>query len=85
MEDKYYLFDILASMKALVVNQATMLNEASNDELHKKYITMFKETSDMQKDLFDYAYENKWYVLEEAEATKIDKECKKLCDELNSI
>lgn len=85
MEDKYMLYDILASEKAMVANMATALNEASCDGIYKKYHDMFEDSTKEAKDLFNLAYNKGWYTLEEAETQKIS-ECKsKLEGVLNSL
>ncbi len=84
MNDKYYLFDILASEKNMTVNMAISLNEASCDNIYKKYFAMFKDVSKTAKDLYYFAYNNNWYQLENAESTKISEEINKLEDELEN-
>ncbi len=85
MEEKYYLFDILASEKNLGVNMATAINEASCDYLYKKYISMYKEISELQKDLFNYAYSANYYTLEEADINKINTEIDNMNNEINNL
>lgn len=84
MEEKYYLYDILADEKNITVNMATSLNEASCDHIYKTYMTMFIETSKHAADLFNLAYNKGWYTLEEAEQTKINTAHTQLDDELNN-
>lgn len=82
MEDKNFLTDILESEKNLCVNMATALNEASNETLYKRLFGMFQSISESAKVLFNIAYNNGWYTLEEAKETKINQELTKLQDEL---
>ncbi len=84
MDEKYYLFDLLASEKNMGVNMATAINEASCDYLYKKYMTMYKEVSEMQKDLFNYAYSSNFYTLEEADSKKCQTEVDKMESEMNN-
>lgn len=84
MEDKYYLADVLESLKNMTVNMAIALNEASNESLYKKFFKMFEKISEEAKVLFAIAYLNNWYSLEEATVTKIDQSITKLEKELEN-
>lgn len=82
MESKYILYDVLGSLKSMVVNYAFSLNEASSEFLYKEYKKEFDSYSKLVKDLFNYAYEESWYTLESAQQKKINDEIKKLNQEL---
>lgn len=84
MEEKYYLYDVLASEKAFTVNMATALNEASCDHIYKTYLDMFKTSSEQSKELFNLAYNKNWYELTDAQPSDINAQYNKLNDELNS-
>lgn len=83
MEDKYFLADILESEKNLCSNMTTALNEASNEAMYKRLFGMFQSLSESAKVLFNIAYNNNWYTLEEAKETKITQELTKFEEELN--
>lgn len=83
MECKYILYDVLESLKNMVVNYAIALNEASSESIYKEYKKQFDKLSMMSKELFNYAYEKSWYKLEEVQATKITKEINKMQKEMN--
>lgn len=84
MEDKYIMMDALNTEKNLASNTITALNEASCDPLYKTYFEIFETLSKEAKELFNFAYNNGWYTLEEAQTTKIKKEFDKLNTELGS-
>ncbi len=84
MEEKYYLFDILSSEKAMTVNMATALNESSCDAVYKKYYSMFKSISECSKDLYYIAYNNNWYELEDATKTKLQSAKTKIENEIDN-
>jgi len=73
MNDRDYLNDILESEKNISVNMATFLNEASNEKLYKKIFPMFTEIKDNHRDLYELAFQNGWYQLEEAEQKNINE------------
>ncbi len=85
MEEKYYLFDILANEKQLVANTAIALNEASCDNIHNKYFKILTSLTEIQKDLFAFAFDNNWYQLEDAKESKIQDEITKFEDELENV
>lgn len=84
MSDKYYLNDLLASEKNMVVNMATSLNEASCDKIYKVYHKMFEDVSKEAADLFIIGFNRGWFTLEEVPSKKIQTEYDKLNEELNS-
>ena len=71
MNDKDYLNGVLEHTKNLVNNYSYALNESSNDFLYEKIKTMFDEISQMQRGLYNLAFQHGWYQLEKAETTKI--------------
>lgn len=71
LNDKDIINIILTLEKNFTNNMSISLNEASNNELYKIYFAQFKEAQDMQRQLFDLAFKNGWYPLEEAEKTKV--------------
>ncbi len=85
MEEKYCLFDILESEKNMAVNMAISLNEASNNNLYKKWFSMFQAISENVKELFYLAYNNGWYNLEEAQETKVTQAINKLEKEQEQV
>ena len=82
MELKDYLGDILETEKNMVVNYAHALNEASCDNLYKEYKRQFDKISEYAKVLFNIAYNNGFYVLEEAQQQMVTQACTKLENEL---
>jgi spore coat protein CotF len=82
METKDYVGDILETEKNMVVNYAIALNEASCEKLYKEYKKEFESISDCAKTLFNIAYNNGWYNLEEAQNSKVKEEATKLKEEL---
>lgn len=71
MNDEDILNDVLLSFKMLVDNLAIAINEASNDHVYKEYMQLFTDTSKMQAKLFETSFKKGWYILEEADESKI--------------
>lgn len=84
MEDKYIMMDALITEKNLTSNTVTALNEASCEPVHKAILEIFETLNKEAKEIFNFAYNNGWYTLEEAQTTKIKKEYDKLNKELGS-
>lgn len=84
MSNKYILQDILETEKNMTVNMAIALNEASWDNIYDVYYDMFKELSKEAKELFNIAFNNNWYQLEEADNNKVCQEYSKLSKELGN-
>lgn len=82
MSDKEYIMDILDTEKSMSVNMTYALNEASCDKLYKEYFKMFESINKSAKDVFNLAYKNGFYELEEETGTKINKAIKTLTEEL---
>ena len=71
LNDKDYLNSLLSSLKEMVKNYSVVLTEASNENLYNVYKTMFDKYTNLQRDVFELAFRNGWYVLETADANKI--------------
>lgn len=87
MNDRDYLNDLLYDEKSIVVNTATAITEASNDKLKDEIFKFLETVEQIQRETYELAWNNGWYVLEEAEKTKInqkDKELTKKLDELSN-
>lgn len=84
MNNEYMLKDILNTEKGLVLNMATALNEASNEVIYNVFFEIFTNLSQQTKLLFNIAYNNSWYTLEEAPKNKIIQEINKLSSDLEN-
>jgi spore coat protein CotF len=73
MNDKDMLTDILTTEKYLCSNYATVLNELSNEHLHKEIESIFKETREAQRKVFNLMFKKGWYTLEKADDNKISQ------------
>ena len=85
MNDRDYLNDILYNEKSILVNTTTALTEASNDKLKKEIIKFFETVEQLQRDTYELAWNNGWYVLEESEKTKINQKLKELQKKLDEL
>ena len=85
MNDRDYLNDLLYDEKSIVVNTATALTEASNDELKEDILKFFETVEQIQRETYELAWNNGWYVLDESEKTKINQKSKELQKKLDEL
>lgn len=85
MNDKDYLNAVLTIEKNITNNISIALNEASNEELYKEFFAFFKETQDLQRELFELAFKNGWYTLEEADKSKIKEKHTEINNQLSEL
>ena len=85
MNDSDRLNDILISYKHLVSSYAISLNEASNKNIYKLFLSLLESSSKMQAELFQIAFSKGWYTLETADEAKIEKAYDKFDKCLNEL
>ena len=73
MNDRDFMNDILATEKYMTASYSTALNEVSNQTLYQDLATIFKETQDCQRRLFEAMFKNGWYSLEIADQQKMQQ------------
>lgn len=72
MNDCDYLKSVLELEKNLSNNYSIALNEASNDYLYEDYFTLFEDTKDAAREVYNLLFQYGWYTLEEAEEQKVN-------------
>ncbi|MFD1020463.1 spore coat protein [Thalassobacillus hwangdonensis] len=65
--------DLLATEKYMTGAYSTALNEASCENLYTDIATIFKETQDCQRNLYNMMFKNGWYALEQADQQKMQQ------------
>lgn len=85
MNDCDYLNDILEMEKNMSNNLSIALNEASNNTLYEKIFSMFTETKNAQRELYNMAFKKGWCSLEKAEENKINEKISQLSQKLNQL
>lgn len=84
MTDKEYMMDMLDTEKWISVNMVYAMNEASCEDIYKKFADMFKNINKSAKEIFDVAYSKNYYPLEKEESKKIKSAVKTLSQDLES-
>lgn len=85
LNDRDYLNDILYNEKSLLSNTATALTEASHEELQEDIFEILSIIDSIQAETYEMAWNYGWYVLEEAEKTKINQKAKELQKKLDEL
>ncbi|MFP3722729.1 spore coat protein [Niallia circulans] len=73
MNDRDFTNDMLSTEKYMTDAYSTALNEASNETLYQDLLSIFIETQNMQRELYDLMFQKGWYKLEAAEQQKIQQ------------
>jgi len=71
LNDRDYLNSILECLKNMSNNFSIALNESSNEVMYNELFTMFKETKELAREVYNLMFKNGWYSLEKAEQQKI--------------
>jgi spore coat protein CotF len=73
LNDRDRVNDVLATEKYLSSNCSIAAWEASHQELHQDILTIYNETQDCHRGLFNLMFEKGWYKLEAAEQQQLDQ------------
>ncbi|WP_082233470.1 spore coat protein [Halobacillus massiliensis] len=71
MNERDFVNDCLSTEKYMTNAYSVALNEASNQQFYQDLATIFKETQDCQRNLYNLMFKNGWYALETADETKL--------------
>ncbi|MDQ0229670.1 spore coat protein [Metabacillus malikii] len=73
MNDRDFINDMLATEKYMTGAYSIALNEASHEDLYKDIQSIFNETQNAQRRLYNTMFKHGWYKLETAEAQKLQQ------------
>jgi spore coat protein CotF len=73
MNDRDLVNDMLSMEKYMTDSYCTALNEASHDALYNDLLTIFNETQNTQRSLYNSMFQKGWYSLEAADAQKLQQ------------
>ena len=73
MNDEDLLNDIMLCEKNISNSYSVAINEMSNKYLYKKVMSIFEDTKDMARDIFNLMFEKGWYTVPVEEDKKIEK------------
>ncbi|MBY6035045.1 spore coat protein [Fictibacillus nanhaiensis] len=73
MNDRDLINDVLAYEKYMTDSYSVALNEASHDALYQDLLTVYNDTQNMQRELYNMMFKKGWYALEAADTQKIQQ------------
>jgi spore coat protein CotF len=73
MNDRDFTNDMLATEKYMTDAYSTALNEASHRSLYQEILSIFNETQNCQRELFELMFKKGWYSFEAAETQKLQQ------------
>jgi spore coat protein CotF len=73
MNDRDFVNDLLSTEKYITASYSSALNEASHQALYQDILTIFNETQQSQRDLYNLMFRNGWYALEAADTQKLQQ------------
>ncbi|MBM7605848.1 spore coat protein CotF [Metabacillus crassostreae] len=82
MNDRDFVNDLLSTEKYMTASYSTALNEASHQALYQDILTIFNETQQSQRDLYNLMFKNGWYSLEAADNQKLQQAYQKHSNEI---
>jgi spore coat protein CotF len=85
LNDKDCATCLLTCLKDLEKNYTIAMTEASNEKLFKKHSETFKLVAELQRKTYELMFKNGWYILEQAENSKIDQQFCTLNSEYESL
>lgn len=74
MSERDFLNDILSTEKHMVDSYAIAMTEASHSQLYQDIHSIYDETIDCQRDLFDLMFRKGWYSFDAAQAQALTQE-----------
>lgn len=77
MNDSDFINDMLATEKYMTASYSTALNEASHQHLYDDILTIFNETQNAQRKLFEKMFQSGFYALEAETEQKIQQSYQK--------
>lgn len=83
--DKDYLNSLLSCLKEMSKNYVMAMTEASNESLYEKYKQVFFTLTNLQREVYELMFRKGWYVLEKAEAQKINQKSQMLSQEYQDL
>lgn len=73
MNERDFINDMLTTEKYLAQSYNVALNEASHEHLYQDLLSVFTETQQAQRDLFELMFKKGWYSLEAQDPSKLQQ------------
>ena len=73
MNDRDFINDMLATEKYMTSGYDTALNEASHSSLYQELLSIYTETQNCQRELFNLMFKKGWYSFEAADPQSLQQ------------
>lgn len=73
MNDRDYINDMLSTEKYLTHAYSTALNEASHDQFYQEILSIFTETQNAQRKIYNFMFQKGWYSLEASDPQSLQQ------------
>lgn len=73
MNDRDFINDLLTTEKYMTTSYGMALHEASHEGLYQDILSIFTETQNCQRDLYDLMFKKGWYSIEAADQQKLQQ------------
>lgn len=81
MNDRDFTNDMLTTEKYMTNAYSIALNEVSHESLYRDLKTVFNETQDAQRHLFNLMFQKGWYQLKAADSQHLQQDYQKFSTE----
>ena len=73
MNERDFINDLLTTEKYMTTSYTMALHEASHKGLYEDLMTIFTETQNSQRDLYNLMFQKGWYSIEAADQQKLQQ------------
>ncbi|MGG5252098.1 spore coat protein [Neobacillus sp. SM06] len=73
MNERDFINDLLTTEKYMTTSYTMALHEASHKGLYDDLMTIFTETQNSQRDLYNLMFQKGWYAVEAADQQKLQQ------------
>jgi spore coat protein CotF len=73
MNDRDFANDLLSTEKYMTNAYSVAMNEASHQSLYQDMLTVFNETQNQQRELYNLMFKKGWYKVEAADQQKLQQ------------
>ncbi|MCP8617720.1 spore coat protein [Salirhabdus salicampi] len=85
MNERDFAQDMLTTEKYMTNAYSVAMNEMSNQSVYQDLATIFKETQDCQRQLFEMMFKNGWYSLEQVGQQKMQQSYQQFSNYKNQL
>lgn len=85
MNDEDILNDIMLCEKNISNSYSVAINEMSNKYLYKEVMSIFEDTKDIARDIYNLMFSKGWYLITQEDEKNIEKSYTKYSNKLSEL